>query len=607
VIHSHSLGVLAVSLLTTGLAAQSFIPVPAGSTPVALTAPSTLYPAIDEGISGALPLGFMFPSPAGGMWSSIEVTSNGRIFEAGVGSLAGAPSFVVFDADFAAFEQLAPCWDDLDNAANIFFDTTSVPGTAVVTWQDVTLFGDPSPFTFQAQLASTGQITYVYDDRHAAPFINSFVRIVGVSDGSVTVPAELNFSDVASLGLLMGTGVSFEQFDAGLEPFDIGPLAPAVEAGLDFVPSGPGMWTILGNVPLSVLAEAVPGRAACTPAGQFDLTLIPTAPGYVLSPGGTFDAGFGAGVDLGLTDESESTPQTLSFPFTMPGGTSVTSIIATSNGRVIDGASTEFSDFSPTVAEFLSDATPAIAALWSDFDPGTGGRVVFHDDGTGTSASVTWDSVPEWLENNSNTVQVQMFPGGLIQLNYQRVEPAASVNNLILGVSPGNGAADPEGESDFSTLNAVSADDVLYEFFDTATDTFDLTVTPVNANLTIEQVSPPLIGTNFEVDVLDANGTAVAAAYFFGFPTGLLVPSINLGVLGAELANCEMLTDIVTPGAVVSAPVGTPGTPTTIFPIPNSPALIGVSGLVVSALVIDGTVTPAIRPTDELVVTIGNL
>jgi hypothetical protein len=175
----------------------------------------------------------------------------------------------------------------------------------------------------------------------------------------------------------------------------------------------------------------------------------------------------------------------------------------------------------------------------------------------------------------------------------------------VIGVSAGNGAAPNEIDIETGT-GSSSVGGVLYEFIDNLTET-PYRGLPPRQNDTVQIVAStlPVLGTNFEVDVLDNTGSALAVVYYFGFPTGLFVPSIPLGPVIPALAGCELLNDIVTPGAVLGGNTGTPGTPTPVISIPNLPILLGVEGLVVSGIVINTTLSPALFPTNEIVTKLG--
>jgi len=245
-------------------------------------------------------------------------------------------------------------------------------------------------------------------------------------------------------------------------------------------------------------------------------------------------------------------------------------------------------------------------------DPDTLDGVRFYDDGTGTSATVMWNGVAQFGGSYPNTFQAQFFSDGSIQFNYidLDVNPDddpnfSSEDNVIIGVSAGNGATANEVDLD-TAVGQSSVGGVFYEFFDAFVEG-PYRGRPSRQNATVEIVasSLPVLGTNFEVDVIDSTGSAVAVVYYFGFPTGLFIPSIPLGPVIPALAGCELLNDIVTPGAVLGGNTGTPGTPTPVISIPNLPILLGVEGLVVSGIVINTTLSPALFPTNEIVTVLG--
>jgi len=285
---------------------------------------------------------------------------------------------------------------------------------------------------------------------------------------------------------------------------------------------------------------------------------------------------------------------------------------------VAAGGTGELSDFSPTEAEFLSDPVGQIAPLWCDYnttDTNTVDGIRFRDDGTGTSATYYWNGVVQFGNTNPNYFQVQLDASGGIQFNYLAVQinndeattPGLGSQSAVVGVSAGNGIVG--AESDLSTGAVTSMTNVLYEFYDETLVEFDLVNNPLpplpNETAEIVASTLPVLGTNFEVDVIDSTASAVAVVYYFGFPTGLFIPSIPLGSVIPALAGCELLNDIVTPGAVLGGNTGTPGTPTPVISIPNLPILLGVEGLVVSGIVVNPTLSPAIFPTDEIVTVLG--
>jgi hypothetical protein len=599
-------------LAVTGLSAQiSLLPVG-----------SSVGGGLDVTVANVM-LPFNFTFPDGTTTNLIDINGHGRIFPGGqaindftqtVGELLSQPS------------SICAYWDDLDDfdaaADQIFFDT-SVAGVATVSWVDCTESFSPNPaVTFQVQLRNDNSFAIVWDNRMTGLDGDC---IVGCSVGNGAAdPGASDFSDVNTMGAIVTTvNTVYEEFN--FAPFNFDLADGVMTTGLDFAPTSPG-YLITGMVPPPPPppAEANPGRLACPPENflpvpgtEVSFTLIPTAPGYLWTSGGAADPLAATGSLLATFDDSIASTTT-SFPFTFPDGTSTTAVDVDSNGRLLVGGTGELSDFSPTEAEFLSDPVGQIAPLWCDYnttDTNTVDGIRFRDDGTGTSATYYWNGVVQFANTNPNYFQVQIDATGGIQFNYLAVQinndeattPGLGSQNAVVGVSAGNGIVG--AESDLSTGAVTSMTNVLYEFYDETLVEFDLVNNPLpplpNATVEIVASTLPVLGTNFEVDVIDSTGTAIAAVYYFGFPTGLFIPSIPLGSVIPALAGCELLNDIVTPGAVLGGNTGTPGTPTPVISIPNLPILLGVEGLVVSGIVINPSLNPALFPTDEIVTILG--
>lgn len=165
------------------------------------------------------------------------------------------------------------------------------------------------------------------------------------------------------------------------------------------------------------------------------------------------------GIILNLPDDGfEEVPLGFSFPFQ---GTNYASVFVNSNGSLTFGSGD--TDFSESVFELLNDQ-PRIAPLWDDLSPNNGGSVTVEFD-TG-SATVNFDSVPEFISTGANTFSVTLDASGSITIAYGSVTAADG----IVGVTPGGGAADP-GETDLSAGGSFSAVGTTYEQF---TGDFDL-------------------------------------------------------------------------------------------------------------------------------------
>jgi hypothetical protein len=576
----------------------------------------------DDAVIGGVALPFSFTFPGGTVANSIDISTNGWIKPGGTGGsseLAESATLLQGGAP-----RICAYWDDLTETGQVFFDT-STPNVATITWFNTREFGNTGTFTVQAQLASNGTITIVWDVTTIQPQIDGDC-LIGVSPGGGAAdPGEVDFSDVNTMGAVVSAvDTVYELFPltAGFQ-FDL--QDGVAVTGLIFQPTNPG-YIVTGMVPPPPPppAEANPGRLACPPENflpvpgtEVSFTLIPTAPGYLWTSGGAADPLAATGSLLTTTDDS-ITSTTTSFPFTFPDGTSTSAVDVDSNGRLLVGGTGELSDFSPSEAEFLNDAVGQIAPLWCDFnttDTNTVDGIRFRDDGTGTSATYYWNGVVQFGNTTPNYFQVQLDASGGIQFNYLAVQinndeattPGLGSQSAVVGVSAGNGIVG--AESDLSTGAVTSMTNVLYEFYDETLVEFDLVNNPLpplpNETAEIVASTLPVLGTNFEVDVIDSTASAVAVVYYFGFPTGLFIPSIPLGSVIPALAGCELLNDIVTPGAVLGGNTGTPGTPTPVISIPNLPILLGVEGLVVSGIVVNPTLSPAIFPTDEIVTVLG--
>ncbi len=113
----------------------------------------------DDVVSAAQTLPFTFDYP-GGSTASIFVDSNGSINLNGAGvSLIGGTAAALLTSTVhrlsASMQDLLP--DGATNVANVFVDTTSTPGQALITWLNVPCFGATTPTsTFQVALIDNG-------------------------------------------------------------------------------------------------------------------------------------------------------------------------------------------------------------------------------------------------------------------------------------------------------------------------------------------------------------------------------------------------------------------------------------------------------------------
>jgi hypothetical protein len=111
-----------------------------------------------------------------------------------------------------------------------------------------------------------------------------------------------------------------------------------------------------------------------------------------------------------------------------------------------------------------------ISALFEDLNPSQGGTVSWKE--LEDRAVVTWEKVPEYGSNNSNTFQIEMFFDSRIRISWLTVEAV----NGVVGLSEGLGVPDDFEETDISDeypfVPAVMMN--FTEHFSSETDTFDL-------------------------------------------------------------------------------------------------------------------------------------
>ena len=163
----------------------------------------------------------------------------------------------------------------------------------------------------------------------------------------------------------------------------------------------------------------------------------------------------GTVLTLGDDDSAEVT-----LPFSFPyQGSSYSSVFVNSNGNLTFGSGD--ADFSASVADLLS-GPPRIAPLWDDLSPNVAGLVYVTTDAT--SATVTFEGVPEFFFGGNNTFKVTMQDDGSVEVRYDNLD---SPDNLV-GVTEGMGVPDP-GPSDLSGSPIWPVTGTTYEEFTIAT------------------------------------------------------------------------------------------------------------------------------------------
>lgn len=145
---------------------------------------------------------------------------------------------------------------------------------------------------------------------------------------------------------------------------------------------------------------------------------------------------------IGIGDDvSRSFDLSFDFPFL---GQTYRQLFLNSDGNFTFGEADSAST-ARSLSRFLS-GPPRIALFFADLDPSAGGevRVLNGPD----RFVVTWDAVPEWGEEEPNTLQIEIVRDGTIFMRYGAVVSAGSG---IVGVAPGRS----EGEVNLDRKSVV--------------------------------------------------------------------------------------------------------------------------------------------------------
>lgn len=324
-------------------------------------------------------------------------------------------------------------------------------------------------------------------------------------------------------------------------------------------------------------------------AGSFDLSnysidlinagnayvvqVTPGAPTWFTPTSTSLSAGTYQSSTSGSWDDAISQPITLPFTFNYPGG-STSTIEVGSNGICLlqhdTNGSAAYGYYNDTTGWLNKPAN--FAVCFGDQDCGVNGTsppgnpygVYFDVDPSGNQVYVTWIT-QEWSPaiGPTQNFQLMMDNGGNAEFRYQQVNMNAAPAPILVGWTPGGGAAQPP-QTDLDTVGG----------FVTGTGTVDLAAT---------MSARPITGTtpNFVTSGLQPGN--VLGAVVLGF--GPLNPGVDLGFLGAPgcTQNMAVLGASITflsLGATTPQNIG--------LPIPNNPLLAGLTVTGQSALLVPG-------------------
>ncbi len=192
-----------------------------------------------------------------------------------------------------------------------------------------------------------------------------------------------------------------------------------------------------------------------------------SAIGHTILSGGTLD------------DDDDNTANitfdTFSFPFAGTTYTGADTLSISSNGFVSLGGDNGDDCCDGDPSALVGDAFARIAPMWMDLDPGDEGGDVYINTFNDDADPAVDRIVITWAVGDNDCsgpechvlVQVQLLENGTIIMGYNGIVLTGSVSDdVLIGVSPGGGAADPGG-ADFTAAIPFDSgsEPTIYEFF----------------------------------------------------------------------------------------------------------------------------------------------
>jgi hypothetical protein len=183
----------------------------------------------------------------------------------------------------------------------------------------------------------------------------------------------------------------------------------------------------------------------------------------------------GTVLPLNGDDVAVELPLPFAFPFN---GTRWTSVWVSSNGNLTFGAPEMVNSVADLQLPGFLAGPPRVAPLFTDLDPsgsfngGLTGLILAEEQAH--SMTVHWVSVPYILDRETNSFSVTLKPNGRIDMTWGAIMAAdIDERGTIVGVSSGNGAADP-GSIDLSRTRNLDATGTTYQQFREAGTVFFL-------------------------------------------------------------------------------------------------------------------------------------
>jgi len=284
--------------------------------------------------------------------------------------------------------------------------------------------------------------------------------------------------------------------------------------------------------------------------------VVPSAVPFVTPTSVSITTGAYGAASSGSWDDAISTPFTMPFTFTAPGGVSTTDITIASNGclylaNVTSAAYTPFTGASYGSMAAFRDGPPRIAAYFADYDPTSGGGIYYEVDPLNQFVRVTWLNVPEW-DNvinpaSTNSVQVTLYANGNVDWVAGGLHNNATGNgdNALWGYTPGLGARLSAGIDISVALPYTSGDGAI---------------PPV-----LGMDARPVLGTNPNIVTTNiTTGTIVQILAAGGVLQPVPIDLSSIGMPGCLLTTNPFvfLTNVIGPNNTFSQPFAIPNNPT---------------------------------------------
>ncbi len=370
----------------------------------------------------------------GDSYTGIYVGSNGYITFS-----EGDTAFTDSLSNHFSLQRVSGLFRDLDPTAGGQISYRQLADRIAVTWRGIPEYNSNNSNIFQIELFFDGTIRLSWLD------IDIEIGIVGLSEG-LGIPPDFVETDFTELAPPPPTTKYFtEQFLSG-DTFD------------------------LSN--RTILFSPTNDSAFYTATVEH-ISQLPTDPS--------------GGINLGLGDDD--------YKFVKLSGSAAVSIYDNTFTGIYVG-SNGYITFTEGDREHSSSLSNhfrllRVSGLFRDLDPSQRGQVTWRQ--LNNRVVVTWNNVPEYSRNNSNTFQIELFYDGSISISFLGIDAQQG----IVGLSDGLGVPTDFQDTDFSELSSPPpppGKEHLVEQFISGGDDFDL------SNMSV-MFTPAGSGTSYSAEV----------------------------------------------------------------------------------------------------------